>query len=45
MTRNELVPEFATVAFNIEPSTCENPIYAEAKTDFGYHIIMVHSRA
>jgi NIMA-interacting peptidyl-prolyl cis-trans isomerase 4 len=44
MTRDKLVPEFAEVAFEIEPSDCKNPIWAEAKTPFGYHIIMVHDR-
>jgi parvulin-like peptidyl-prolyl isomerase len=41
MTRDKLVPEFAEVAFEIEPSDCGNPIWAEAKSPFGYHIIMV----
>ena len=41
MTREQLVPEFAEVAFEIEPSDCEKPIWREAKSQFGYHIIMV----
>jgi NIMA-interacting peptidyl-prolyl cis-trans isomerase 4 len=43
-TRSDLVAEFADVAFEIEPSDVDSPIIAEAKSEFGYHIIMVHSR-
>ena len=37
ITRAELVPEFAAVAFNLKP----NEISDVVKTDFGYHIIQL----
>jgi len=43
-TRGSLDPKFEEVAFELEPSTTANPKYAEVKTQFGYHIIMVEGR-
>ncbi|SPO04496.1 probable Peptidyl-prolyl cis-trans isomerase pin4 [Cephalotrichum gorgonifer] len=43
-TRGSLDPKFEEVAFELEASTTGNPKYVEAKTDFGYHIIMVEGR-
>lgn len=39
--KGSLDPKFEEVAFELEPSTTGNPKIAEAKTGFGYHIIMV----
>jgi NIMA-interacting peptidyl-prolyl cis-trans isomerase 4 len=39
-----LDPIFEAVAFELEASTVNAPKYAEAKTGFGYHIIMVDGR-
>lgn len=39
-----LKEEFAKVAFNLEPSSLKNPIIGEAKTDQGYHLIVVTDR-
>ncbi|KHN99476.1 Peptidyl-prolyl cis-trans isomerase PIN4 [Metarhizium album ARSEF 1941] len=43
-TKGSLDPKFEEVAFALEPSTTNNPKIAEAKTEFGYHIIMVEGR-
>lgn len=43
-TRGALDPAFENVAFELEASTTGNPKYAEVKTGFGYHIIMVDGR-
>ncbi|KAH8909559.1 FKBP-like protein [Coniochaeta sp. PMI_546] len=43
-TKGSLDPQFEAVAFGLEASTTGNPKYAEAKTGFGYHIIMVEGR-
>ncbi|RFU33875.1 hypothetical protein B7463_g2433, partial [Scytalidium lignicola] len=43
-TRGSLDPAFEAVAFELEASTTSNPKYAEVKTGFGYHIIMVEGR-
>ena len=40
MTRNELVPEFAAVAFNLVP----NEVSKVVKTEYGYHIIQLIER-
>ncbi|KID79946.1 Peptidyl-prolyl cis-trans isomerase PIN4, partial [Metarhizium brunneum ARSEF 3297] len=40
-TKGSLDPKFEEAAFALEPSTTNNPKIAEAKTEFGYHIIMV----
>ncbi|PKS10193.1 hypothetical protein jhhlp_001943 [Lomentospora prolificans] len=40
-TRGSLAPQFEEVAFNLEASSTGNPKFGEAKTEFGYHIIMV----
>ena len=40
-SRGSLDPKFEQVAFNLEASSTGNPKYGEAKTGFGYHIIMV----
>ncbi|KAJ2972023.1 hypothetical protein NQ176_g7394 [Zarea fungicola] len=37
-------PKFEEVAFALETSTTNNPKIGEAKTEFGYHIIMVEGR-
>ncbi|TQS37621.1 hypothetical protein Golomagni_01901, partial [Golovinomyces magnicellulatus] len=42
--RGDLEPTFETVAFGLEVSTTTNPKYAEVKTGFGYHIVMVEGR-
>jgi len=42
--KDELLEEFATVAFKTPASSCTNPIWKEAKTEHGYHIIMVEGR-
>lgn len=39
--KGSLDPTFEEVAFSLEPSTTSNPKIGEAKTPFGYHIIMV----
>ncbi|KAH8683183.1 hypothetical protein BGZ60DRAFT_345001, partial [Tricladium varicosporioides] len=43
-TRGDLDPAFEAVAFELEASSTTNPKYAEVKTGFGYHIIMVDGR-
>ncbi|KAL1961349.1 hypothetical protein VTO42DRAFT_77 [Malbranchea cinnamomea] len=43
-TRGSLHRDFEKVAYELEPSTTANPKYAEVKTPFGYHIIMVEGR-
>ncbi|KZZ97633.1 Peptidyl-prolyl cis-trans isomerase PIN4 [Moelleriella libera RCEF 2490] len=43
-TKGSLDPKFEDVAFALEPSTTNNPKIGEAKTEFGYHIIMVEGR-
>jgi len=40
-TRGSLDPKFEEVAFALEASSTGNPKIGEAKTGFGYHIIMV----
>ncbi|CAI4217853.1 unnamed protein product [Parascedosporium putredinis] len=40
----EPCPQFEEVAFNLEASSTGNPKIGEAKTEFGYHIIMVEGR-
>ena len=42
--RGELDPAFEAVAFELEASTTAHPKYAEVKTGFGYHVIMVEGR-
>ncbi|KAL1997707.1 hypothetical protein VTN02DRAFT_997 [Thermoascus thermophilus] len=42
--RGSLDAAFEKVAYELEPSTTANPKYAEVKTGFGYHIIMVEGR-
>jgi NIMA-interacting peptidyl-prolyl cis-trans isomerase 4 len=42
--RGDLDPAFEAIAFELEASTVNSPKYAEAKTGFGYHIIMVEGR-
>lgn len=39
-----LLKEFEEVAFKLEPSTLKNPIIGEAKTNQGYHLIVVTDR-
>lgn len=43
-TKGSLAPEFEAVAYGLENSTTAAPKYGEAKTEFGYHIIMVEGR-
>ncbi|KAL4953410.1 hypothetical protein BDW69DRAFT_165326 [Aspergillus filifer] len=43
-SRVKLEPAFASIAFELEPSTTGNPKLGEAKTVHGYHIIMVEGR-
>ncbi len=38
--RGQMVPEFETAAFNMEPGQVSAPV----KTQFGYHIIKVTSK-
>ncbi|TLD33358.1 hypothetical protein PspLS_00586 [Pyricularia sp. CBS 133598] len=42
--KGTLKAEFEAVAYTLEPSTTSNPKIGEAKTGFGYHIIMVEGR-
>ncbi|KUI60760.1 Peptidyl-prolyl cis-trans isomerase pin4 [Cytospora mali] len=39
-----LLSEFQNVAFELEPSSLKSPVIGEAKTNQGYHIIMVQDR-
>ncbi|KAG6065299.1 Peptidyl-prolyl cis-trans isomerase pin4, partial [Claviceps aff. humidiphila group G2b] len=43
-TKGSLDAKFEDVAFGLEPSTTSSPKIGEAKTEFGYHIIMVEGR-
>ncbi|KAG6042464.1 Peptidyl-prolyl cis-trans isomerase pin4 [Claviceps sp. Clav50 group G5] len=43
-TKGSLDAKFEDVAFGLEPSTTNSPKIGEAKTEFGYHIIMVEGR-
>ncbi|KAK0621544.1 hypothetical protein B0T17DRAFT_467605, partial [Bombardia bombarda] len=43
-TKGSLDPQFEAVAYALENSTTANPKVGEAKTSFGYHIIMVEGR-
>jgi peptidyl-prolyl cis-trans isomerase NIMA-interacting 4 len=43
-TRGSLHGDFEKVTYELEPSTINNPKYAQVKTGFGYHIIMVEGR-
>ncbi|KAH7328459.1 hypothetical protein B0I35DRAFT_403822 [Stachybotrys elegans] len=43
-TKGSLDPAFEEVAFALEASTTSAPKFAEVKTGFGYHIIMVEGR-
>uniref|UniRef100_A0A0B7JPW7 Peptidyl-prolyl cis-trans isomerase n=1 Tax=Bionectria ochroleuca TaxID=29856 RepID=A0A0B7JPW7_BIOOC len=40
-TKGSLDPKFEEVAFALEPSSTSSPKFAEVKTEFGYHIIMI----
>ncbi|EER26253.1 Peptidyl-prolyl cis-trans isomerase NIMA-interacting 4, putative [Coccidioides posadasii C735 delta SOWgp] len=42
--RGSLDAAFEKAAYDLEPSTTASPKYAEVKTGFGYHIIMVEGR-
>ena len=42
--RGDLDPTFEEKAFELEASTTANPKYAEVKTGFGYHLLMVEGR-
>ncbi|KAG6012317.1 Peptidyl-prolyl cis-trans isomerase pin4 [Claviceps pusilla] len=43
-TKGSLDAKFEEIAFALEPSTTNSPKIGEAKTEFGYHIIMVEGR-
>ncbi|KAG5994026.1 Peptidyl-prolyl cis-trans isomerase pin4 [Claviceps lovelessii] len=43
-TKGSLDAKFEEIAFALEPSTTNSPKIGEAKTGFGYHIIMVEGR-
>lgn len=43
-TRGSLNGDFEKAAYELEVSDTKNPIFAEVKTSFGYHIIMVEGR-
>jgi NIMA-interacting peptidyl-prolyl cis-trans isomerase 4 len=43
-TKGGLDPAFEAVAFELETSTTTAPKYGEAKSGFGYHIIMVEGK-
>ncbi|RMJ21189.1 Peptidyl-prolyl cis-trans isomerase [Aspergillus sp. HF37] len=43
-TRGSLDAAFEKTAYELEPSTTNSPKYAEVKTGFGYHVIMVEGR-
>ncbi|KAL4997300.1 hypothetical protein BDV10DRAFT_93322 [Aspergillus recurvatus] len=43
-SKGELELPFEEVAFSLEQSTTGNPKIGEAKTGYGYHIIMVEGR-
>ncbi|PHH81863.1 hypothetical protein CDD82_7679 [Ophiocordyceps australis] len=43
-SKGSLDPKFEEVAFTLEPSSISSPKIGEAKTGFGYHIIMVEGR-
>lgn len=42
--RGSLDAAYEKAAYDLEPSTTANPKYAEVKSGFGYHIIMVEGR-
>ncbi|KAI1008034.1 hypothetical protein K3495_g189 [Podosphaera aphanis] len=42
--KGDLDPAFEALAFGLEVSTTTNPNFAEVKTQFGYHILMVEGR-
>lgn len=42
--RGSLHGDFEKAAYELEPSTTNNPKYVEVKTSHGYHIIMVEGR-
>lgn len=42
--RGSLDAAFEKAAYDLEPSTTNNPKYVEVKTGHGYHIIMVEGR-
>lgn len=43
-SKGSLAPEFEDVAYTLDTSTTASPKIGEAKTEFGYHIIMVEGR-
>lgn len=43
--KGSLDPKFEEVAFQLEASSTSSPKYGEAKTGFGYHIIMVRTHS
>jgi peptidyl-prolyl cis-trans isomerase NIMA-interacting 4 len=43
-TKGSLDPKFEEVAYALETSSTSSPVYGEAKTDFGYHVIMIEGK-
>nr|XP_036586697.1 peptidyl-prolyl cis-trans isomerase PIN4 [Colletotrichum truncatum]KAF6797254.1 peptidyl-prolyl cis-trans isomerase PIN4 [Colletotrichum truncatum] len=43
-TKGSLDPKFEDVAFGLATSTTSSPVIGEAKSEFGYHIIMVEGK-
>ncbi|GAB1320729.1 Peptidyl-prolyl cis-trans isomerase pin4 [Madurella fahalii] len=42
--KGSLHPDFEKVAFALQPSTIDKPVFEQVHTTFGYHIIMVEDR-
>lgn len=43
-TRGALDAGFEKVAFELEASTTAKPVWAEVRTGFGWHLVMVEGR-
>ncbi|KAL1297025.1 hypothetical protein AAFC00_004617 [Neodothiora populina] len=43
-SRGSLMPDFEKVAYDLEPSTTNNPKWAEVKTGEGYHLVMIEGK-
>lgn len=39
-----MMEEFEKVAYELEPSTTNNPKWAEVKTSEGYHVLMIEGK-
>ena len=44
-SKGDLDPKFEEIAFALESSSTSRPKFAEVKTGFGYHIVMVGSKS